>query len=153
MKIDPGKQHRRSIRLAGYDYCAAGSYFVTVCAAHKRCVFGKIENGALRLHPYGRIVEERWLALPEHFPHITLDEYVVMPNHFHGILIFHDVVCRDTPQACPYIRAAHSTIWRFASRIAGCGHWADEDARHARHSCPPCGAQFTASHCMATQLL
>lgn len=88
MKYDPEKHHRRSIRMAGYDYRTAGAYFATVCAAQKRSAFGKIEGGTVRLHPYGRIVEECWQALPAHFAHVELDEFVVMPNHFHAIVIF-----------------------------------------------------------------
>jgi REP element-mobilizing transposase RayT len=111
MKYDPSKHHRRSVRLRGYDYSSPGAYFVTICAARKRSVFGKIENGVMRLHPYGRIVAECWCALAEHFPQIALDEFVVMPNHFHGIIIITSAAGdadniaaagRGTPEACPY---------------------------------------------------
>lgn len=87
MKFDPDKHHRRSIRLPGHDYSSDGWYFVTVCAAQRGAVFGKIETGVVQLHPYGRIVEECWRASSEHFRDIVLDEFIVMPDHFHGIVI------------------------------------------------------------------
>ena len=87
MKFDPQQHHRRSVRLRGYDYAQGGGYFVTTCVAQKRCVFGNIENNQMRLSVYGKFVKECWLAITEHYPHVILDEYVIMPNHFHGILI------------------------------------------------------------------
>jgi REP element-mobilizing transposase RayT len=86
MSFNPQKQHRRSIRLAGYDYREAGAYFVTVCAARKRPVFGRIENGVMHPNVYGRIVIEEWERMAELRQDIALDEWVVMPNHFHAII-------------------------------------------------------------------
>ena len=88
MSFDPKEQHRRSTRLAGYDYRESGAYFVTVCAAHKRPVFGHIENGAMRCNPYGSIVIEEWARTETLRANVVLDEFVVMPNHFHAIVIF-----------------------------------------------------------------
>jgi len=82
-----GKYHRRSIRLAGYDYSWAGAYFVTICAHDRICQFGDIMNGEMRLNDAGRIVERCWREIPAHFPHVELDEFVIMPNHIHGILV------------------------------------------------------------------
>ena len=98
---DTARNNRRTIRLAGYDYRASGGYFVTICTAQKRPVFGKIKNDAMHLNSYGRIVEQCWYALPEHFAHVALDEFVIMPNHFHGILFFRRGN-EGTPEACPY---------------------------------------------------
>ena len=94
MRYDPEKHHRRSIRLKGYDYTRAGAYFVTICTKDGACLFGDVADGVMRLNQMGHIVRQCWLAIPDHFPHVLLDEFVVMPNHVHGILVImptHDV--------------------------------------------------------------
>jgi len=88
------KNHRRSIRLKGYDYTRAGAYFVTICTKDRACLFGDVADGVMRLNQMGHIVRQCWLAIPNHVPHVLLDEFVVMPNHVHGILVImptHDV--------------------------------------------------------------
>lgn len=80
------ERHRRSIRLRGFNYARRGSYFVTVCTRGKVCLFGEVRDGRVRLNRAGRVAEACWLAIPEHFPHVELDAYVVMPNHVHGII-------------------------------------------------------------------
>ncbi len=87
MKYDPDKHHRRSIRLRGYDYSSAGAYFVTICAQNRMGLFGTICDGITQLNAAGQMVAGEWQGLVERFPGIDLDEYVVMPNHFHGILV------------------------------------------------------------------
>jgi putative transposase len=79
--------HRRSIRLKGYDYTRAGAYFVTICTKDRACLFGDVSDGVMRLNQMGHIVWQCWLAIPDHFPHVLLDEFVVMPNHVHGIIV------------------------------------------------------------------
>jgi putative transposase len=85
-KYDPQKHHRRSIRLKGFDYSSEGLYFITICVQDRICLFGAVENGQMILNAAGQMVEAEWLKLPERFPNIELHEFVVMPNHFHGIL-------------------------------------------------------------------
>jgi len=82
---DPQKHHRCSIRLKGYDYTQPGAYFVTLVAWGRACLFGEIDGETMRLNPVGEVVQHAWLRLPSFFP-IRLDAYVVMPNHFHGII-------------------------------------------------------------------
>ncbi len=77
---------RRSVRLPGFDYSQPGQYFVTVCAFQKRCLFGSITDGRLRLSRIGRIIQDVWIEIPLHFSWVGLDSFVVMPNHIHGIL-------------------------------------------------------------------
>lgn len=88
MSYDPAKHHRRSTRLRGYDYRQAGIYHVTICSFEKRCVFGKIENDEFIPNPYGRIVMDCWVDVENHTPFPTLDEWQLMPNHLHGLLVF-----------------------------------------------------------------
>lgn len=82
--------HRRSIRLKGFDYSQAGAYFVTVVTQNRLCVFGEIQNEMMILNDIGKMIENCWLDLPNRFPTIDVDEYVIMPNHFHGIIIITD---------------------------------------------------------------
>jgi REP element-mobilizing transposase RayT len=81
------QRNRRSIRLQGYDYSQAGSYFVTICTQGRECLFGDIVDGEMRLNDTGRIVADEWIKTAEIRDEIELDEWVVMPNHFHGILV------------------------------------------------------------------
>jgi len=87
MKYDPDKHHRRSIRLKGYDYSGFGAYFVTVCTHNRECLFGDIVNGKITLNDAVRMVETVWGELPVQFPDMKLDEFIIMPNHFHGIIV------------------------------------------------------------------
>jgi putative transposase len=79
--------HRKSIRLKGYDYTRPGAYFVTICFHGGDRELGYIANGQIRLSPIGEIVSHAWHDLPNHYPHILLDEFMIMPNHVHGIII------------------------------------------------------------------
>ena len=86
MKYNIEKPRRRSIRLPGYDYAQTGAYFVTIRTQGRACLFGDVVDGEMRLGPVGTIVEECWLAIPDHFPTVELGEFAIMPNHIHGIL-------------------------------------------------------------------
>lgn len=83
----PEKPHRQSIRLQGYNYTQAGAYCITICTQNRRCLFGGIVDGAMELSAKGKVVEECWKEIPEHFPAVTLDVFIIMPNHLHGILL------------------------------------------------------------------
>lgn len=72
--------------MPGFDYTSTGVYFVTICTPHRECLFGEIVDGIMRLNAYGDVVAECWQAIPDHFPHATLDAFVIMPNHVHGII-------------------------------------------------------------------
>ena len=84
---------RRSIRLPGYDYTQPGCYFITICAAGRQGIFGEItsKETCLVASPIGEFVNECWATIPLHFPNVILDEYVLMPNHLHGILQIADL--------------------------------------------------------------
>lgn len=79
---------RSSIRLPWWDYSQAGWYFVTVCTKDRRCVLGEIVEGEVVLSPAGLVVEEEWQRTATIREHVSLDEFVIMPNHLHGILVF-----------------------------------------------------------------
>ena len=80
------KHNRRSIRLPLYNYSKPGFYFITLCTWKKECLFGTVHNNNMSLNVYGEAAPDLWSSLPNRFEHVVLDEYVVMPNHIHGIL-------------------------------------------------------------------
>lgn len=94
MKYNSQIHHRRSIRLKGYYYSREGLYFITICCHHKECLFGEIienfdltmPNQQMVLNDAGKIANECWLQIPEHFPNVILHEHIIMPNHIHGII-------------------------------------------------------------------
>jgi REP element-mobilizing transposase RayT len=79
-----------SARLPGWDYRAAGWYFVTVCTQDHIPFFGDVVDGDVALSPIGEIVAEEWVRTPEVRPNVVLDEWIVMPNHLHGIIVITD---------------------------------------------------------------
>lgn len=91
IKFDPKIHHRKSIRLPGYDYTQAGAYFVTVVTWQRDCLFGEVVNGEMILNKAGKIVQWEWENLAQAFKFVELGIDQVMPNHFHGVLSFHDV--------------------------------------------------------------
>jgi putative transposase len=78
---------RNSLRYPGRDYSLPGKYFITICTVNKSEWFGTIINAELQLSEIGSIALKLWSEIPQHFPNITLDEYILMPNHIHGIII------------------------------------------------------------------
>ena len=88
MNYNPDIHHCRSIRLKGYDYLQAGLYFITICTQNRLCLFGKIENREMILNDPGIMIERQWQELIYRFDNIKADEFIVMPNHFHGIVKF-----------------------------------------------------------------
>ena len=89
-KFDPQKHHRKSIRLQGYDYSQAGAYYVTIVTYQRDCLFGEIMNEEMFLNDFGKIADECWRAIPDHFPNVELGAHVIMPNHAHGIIVIHN---------------------------------------------------------------
>jgi len=85
-KYDPNIHHRRSVRLDGYDYSQDGWYSVTMCAQNHACMFGNIVNDQMRLNNAGLMVRTWWRKVGGKFPSVQTDGYIIMPNHFHGIV-------------------------------------------------------------------
>lgn len=89
-KFDPKTHHRRSIRLKGYDYSQAGIYYVTIVTHGRKMLFGDVVDGEVVLNETGKIVQWEWQRLAQRFKFIQLGTFIVMPNHFHGIIIMND---------------------------------------------------------------
>jgi len=76
-----------SARLSSWDYGSNAAYFITICTANREHFFGEIINGKMQLSETGKIANQYWSEIPEHFSFVILDEFVVMPNHIHGIIV------------------------------------------------------------------
>ena len=125
MRYNPEIHHRRSIRLKGYDYSQSGYYFITVCTQGQRRLFGEIEKSKMVLNDAGKMVGHWWNELKNKYTNIELDEYAVMPNHFHGIInIIRDAVGADLC-VCPNEMGEQGEYTdspvQFTSRIRVCG--------------------------------
>lgn len=112
MPYNPDIHHRRSIRLKEYDYTQAGAYFITIVTYQREPLFGEIMNGVMNLNPLGEIARREWFKTAELRPYIELyeDEFVVMPNHAHGILWMNDdstvgAERRSAPTTMPHVDA------------------------------------------------
>ncbi len=130
---DPAIHHRRSIRLRRFDYTRPASFFLTLCVEARRQSLGEIAEGRVVLSPIGQIVEEVWRNFPGIRPYVELDAFVVMPNHFHGILTFKDMGATRwvaptpdvTPAKGPPARSIGAIVGQFKSvvtkRVRGLG--------------------------------
>ena len=76
-----------SARMRNWDYGWNASYFVTICTGGRQCYFGDINDEQVILSEIGILADKFWLEIPDHFPHVKLDEHIIMPNHIHGIII------------------------------------------------------------------
>jgi len=81
-----------SLRYPGRDYTRPGKYFVTICTENKTEWFGTITNSEMQLSEIGSIAKKLWYEIPKHFPYVSLDEFIIMPNHLHGIIIINKSV-------------------------------------------------------------
>lgn len=122
VKLYQNKFRVDSLRLAHYDYSAPGEYFVTICTEDKVCHFGALHDGAVQLSPIGLIVEEEWKKSAIIRSNITLDAYVVMPNHIHGIVVIGESFVETTgpvvsgkPSNRPVISGRAETTHRVVS--------------------------------------
>ncbi len=113
-QYNPDQHHRRSIRLQGYDYASAGSYFITICAHQRECLFGEIVEGQMLLNEFGQIVADAYLWLANQYPYVHLDSWVVMPNHLHGIIVMTDYSRKGDSRIAPTVGdAKRKTLGRL----------------------------------------
>ncbi len=86
------KYRIKSARLEGYDYRNEGLYYVTICTKNRVHFFGECENVIMLLNDLGKMAEDCWLAIPIHFPNVSLDEFIIMPNYIHGIVCINEKI-------------------------------------------------------------
>ncbi len=86
------KYRIKSARLEGYDYRNEGLYYITICTKNRTHYFGECNDGIMFLNDLGKVAEDCWLAIPTHFPNVSLDEFVIMPNHIHGIVCINEKI-------------------------------------------------------------
>ena len=86
-KYNPEKHHRRTIRLKGYNYSWQGAYFVTICIQNRECILGSIQDEKMILNEAGLMIKETWEDLSVKYSGIEIDQYEIMPNHIHGIIL------------------------------------------------------------------
>jgi REP element-mobilizing transposase RayT len=92
MAYNPEIHHRRSIRLQGYDYSKSGAYFVTICTFQRQHLFGEIRDRTMQLNVVGQMVSAIWQNIPQHFSSVELDEFILMPDHLHGIIVISEEI-------------------------------------------------------------
>ncbi len=112
LKFDKDKHDRRSIRLKNYDYSQGGAYFVTICTFNKECLLGNILDGEMQLSEIGQIVADCWRWLGEQYDYVYLDEWIIMPNHLHGIIVITDE-CGGGSRTAPTKRDKRKPLGRL----------------------------------------
>jgi putative transposase len=112
----PISRNRQSPRLKGYDYTQQGAYFVTICTYNRGQVFGDVFETEMELNTLGCVAESCWLAIPQHFPNISMDAFVVMPNHIHGIIFIVDDFSVGTRHA---VSLPQTTAETFSHPVVG----------------------------------
>jgi putative transposase len=123
-KYDPRIHHRKSIRLKGYDYSQAGAYFVTIVSQNREPFFGEIRDGEMIFNDAGRMIQTVWESMSERFPQFELGAFVVMPNHFHAIVIIQGgaglvpAPRRATTRVAPTDSAAPTSSATLTNRVA-----------------------------------
>jgi REP element-mobilizing transposase RayT len=127
ISVPTDRHHRSSIRLPEFDYSRVGSYFVTICAHERRCIFGEVAGGEMRLNDFGQIVREEWEKTSVLRANVELGAFVVMPNHFHAIVhiveespvvgIMEDVGGRGTARCAPTDERENSE--KFGKPVSG----------------------------------
>ena len=105
---------RKTNRLTKYDYGQPGFYFVTVCTSQRKEYFGVAENGKMVLNDAGKMAENIWKRTPERYKNVQLDQFVIMPNHMHGIVVIQEVV--QTPGLRPSLSQIVGSYKNVASK-------------------------------------
>ncbi|MHC1784098.1 MAG: transposase [Anaerolineaceae bacterium] len=86
-----GIPNRKSVRLSGFDYSQPGGYFITINTKDRKRIFGEISDGKMLLSPIGEVVKKEWQKLSYGFVGLELVEFVIMPDHTHGVIILHEM--------------------------------------------------------------
>ena len=119
--MENGLPKRKHPRMDHYDYSAAGAYFITICTQNRRCLLSHIVGRGLapagiQFTAYGRIAQEQLLLLEKRYPLLKIDQYGIMPNHIHAILLL-----QETAEPCPTIMdivcAYKSLTTRYCKKV------------------------------------
>lgn len=113
------KFHRKSIRLPKYDYSQSGAYFITICTHQREWLFGEILNKKMLLNEFGNIARNEWLETPKIRPNIKLGEFIIMPNHIHGIIWIKDELKGTEHRALTELRSPTYTSGKDVSSEEG----------------------------------
>ena len=113
--IRPETRRRRSIRLQDYDYALAGAYFITMVTQDRKCLFGEVVDGEIKLNDCGQTVQDEWEKSAQIRKEIELDAFVVMPNHVHGIVVITDRMGRATGRSSLQSGPAKRSLGAFVS--------------------------------------
>lgn len=119
MTFDPRIHHRRSLRLKEYDYSQAGAYFVTICTKERDCLFGPVVEGEMQTNAAGEMIRRVWDELPVQYPGVEIDEFIVMPNHVHGVVVLTGKNLGQAQGPAP-TRTLADVIHRFKSFTTCC---------------------------------
>ena len=109
-RYNPRIHNRRSIRLKGYDYSQAGLYFITICVQNRENLFGNITNEIMNRNDAGKMIEKQWIELSKRFKNIILNEFIIMPNHFHAILEIRETPIKGQPQGIAPTETVRATF-------------------------------------------
>ncbi|MDD5213686.1 MAG: hypothetical protein PHG82_04650 [Candidatus Gracilibacteria bacterium] len=98
---------RKKLRFSNYDYSRNGFYFITICTKNRENYFGEIIDEKMILNEYGLIVEKSWQEITKHYQNVIIDEFMIMPNHFHGIIIIDNTMIfgNEIPVGNEYFRS------------------------------------------------
>ena len=107
MQVTSARPNRKPSRLPNHDYSHAGPYFVTICTHNNSCLLSTVQGEHVHLSLAGEVARETWHALPDRFPQVALDEFVIMPNHVHGILAL--VGAGLAPPGAPNVKSTFSS--------------------------------------------
>ena len=118
-----GKYRIKSARLQNWDYSSNGLYFITICTENREHYFGDVIDGIMHLSEIGTLANKYWSEIPEHFPFVELDEFVIMPNHVHGIITINKSVSVsvETRHALSLPKKPHETIGQLRFQNQGKG--------------------------------
>ena len=114
MTLYKNKYRIESTRLPTYDYSRNGYYFVTICTHQKHCYFGKIINAKMQLSQLGKIAQKHWQEIPKHFDGVDIDEYVIMPNHVHGIIVMN----KPRRDGACYVSTDNDDMYQTMSKLS-----------------------------------
>src|SRR5579872_4101221 len=113
MKMASQYQQRKLLRLSDFDSSQAGAYFVTICAYNKKCIFGHVIEDGTHLNNLGELIVKIWSGLPQTYAFISLDNWVLMPNHFQAIIWLNENTSGKTlSQVIAYFKAVTTSLFR-----------------------------------------